>query len=107
MSSPTRTTQMVTGWRSVPSRRSVAMSSSSADPILVSSLLVHVVIGLSPDSFACFPLLRLETRHPLHLFGIPVALHRDRRRGALDLAQVAGCQFHLQGAQVLVEARQF
>ena len=39
-----RTTQMVTRLRSVPSLRSVAMSSSSADPILSSSALVHAVM---------------------------------------------------------------
>ena len=47
-SSPWRTTQIVTGFRNVPSRRTDAICSSSALPILSSSSLVHVVIGASP-----------------------------------------------------------
>src|SRR5438270_10381196 len=39
---------MVTGFRSAPSRRTDAISSSSAFPILSSSSLVHVVTGASP-----------------------------------------------------------
>jgi hypothetical protein len=43
-SSPTRTTQIVTYRRSMPSERCVAICNSSEPPILLSSLLVHVVI---------------------------------------------------------------
>src|SRR3954465_13441198 len=45
MSSPWRTTQIVTGFRSVSSLRSDAIRSSSADSIRSSSSLVQVVIG--------------------------------------------------------------
>src|SRR6266566_8216410 len=43
-------TQTVTGFRSVSSRRSEAISSSSAVPILLSSSLVHAVIRAPPSS---------------------------------------------------------
>src|SRR5262249_33469800 len=43
--SPWRTTQIVTGFRNVPSRRTDAICSSSALPILSSSSLVHVLIA--------------------------------------------------------------
>jgi hypothetical protein len=49
-SSPTRTTQIVTGLRTVPSRRSGAIFTSSAVPIVSSSSCVHVVI-VAPPSF--------------------------------------------------------
>src|SRR3981081_1562303 len=45
---------MVTGFRSVPSRRTDAICSSSALPTLSSWSLVHCVIGLSP-SFPASP----------------------------------------------------
>ena len=40
---------MVTGLRSVSSRRMDAIFSSSALPILASSSLVHPVIGMTPS----------------------------------------------------------
>jgi len=55
---------MITDLRSVPSRRSDAICSSSADSILVSSSLVHVVIDASPF-FAAY--------HGLHV-------HEEKRK---------------------------
>jgi hypothetical protein len=46
MSSPWRTTHIVTGLPSVPSRRTGASSSSSAAPMSLSSSLVHVPIAV-------------------------------------------------------------
>ena len=43
-SSPTRTPQMITGFRSVPSARVPAIRSSPAAPIRMRSFSVHVVI---------------------------------------------------------------
>jgi hypothetical protein len=43
-----RTTQMVTGLRSVPLLRSGAIRNSSAVPILLSSSLVQVVMSAHP-----------------------------------------------------------
>src|SRR5947209_12669632 len=50
MSSSRRTTQIVTGFRRLPSRLMDAISSSSAAPILLSSSLVHAVIDAPPSS---------------------------------------------------------
>src|ERR1700682_5233755 len=50
MSSPRGTTQMVTAFPSVPSRRTDAICTSSAFPILSSWSLVHCVIGGSPSN---------------------------------------------------------
>src|ERR1700752_2044690 len=51
--SPTRTTQIVVGFRNVPARRSDAISNSSAVPILLSSSIVHGVIYGSPLVAEC------------------------------------------------------
>src|SRR5438876_3803896 len=50
MSSPWRTTQIVTGFRRPPLRLMDAISSSSAAPILLSSSLIHAVIDAPPSS---------------------------------------------------------
>jgi hypothetical protein len=38
-------------------------------------------------------LCRLATGHLLQLFGVPGALHRDLRGGAVDLMEIAGREF--------------
>src|SRR5215207_7249102 len=48
-SSPTRTTQIVTYGRSVPSGRAEVTRSTSASPIRLSSALVHVVTSAAED----------------------------------------------------------
>ncbi len=54
-SSPTLTTQIVTGLRSVPSVRCAAIRSSSAAPIASSSSVVHAPIAFLPGRYDFSP----------------------------------------------------
>src|SRR5207253_11416608 len=85
-------TQIVTGFRSVPSRRTDAISSSSAPAILSSSSLVHVLISAAG--------------HLFEPFRIPIALHRDLRDGAPDLTQILRSQFDGSRSDILFQAVQ-
>src|SRR6266550_4705625 len=75
MSSPWRTTQIVTGFRWVPSRLRDAMSSSSASPIVSSSSLVHALMGVLLLSSAGLS----AAGELFKSFRIAVALHLHRR----------------------------
>src|SRR2546430_4533599 len=103
MSSPWRTTQIVTGFRCVPSRRTDAISSSSALPIVSSSSLVHVLMGSSLSVIRVRVSAAGELFQP---FRIAVALHRDGRDGALDFTQIVGIQFDGSRSDVLFQAVQ-
>src|ERR1039457_1274385 len=57
-----------------------------------------VVHGFTLLSIACRPSIRPSrgrsaAGHPLELFGAPGALHRDLRRGVLDVTEIAGREF--------------
>src|SRR5579862_1553304 len=87
-SSPCRTTHTVTGSRSVPSRRTDASSSSSADSIRLSSSCVHALIDRSS-------VLRSRNNAPLR---------RDPRRAALDLVEVLRSELDIGGSDILPQA---
>src|SRR5208282_2611902 len=97
-SSPWRTTQMVTGLRSVPSARWVASRSSSAFPIVSSSSLVHTVIaGVFRNGEG-----GSEVCHAFEVLGVPGSAHVDGGGGGFDFGEVAGGELDLDCADVLL-----